>query len=1319
MPTPASSIRFQGNSYIQPRKAGSPNPDGMGLTFQNSQKVTMAFWLQVNALPTDGFMTPVALHRYGGLWPRINTDGTIAVAGGYNVVPDTSLKSFITTTMPVVLGSANHFVIVFDGSSNGPATIDVYRNGDPAAHLNMLNGPCVLALAAGYSHLNLGNFAQDIRNFRSADIQLADVAIWNGYVGTAQDATDFTNGSKRPSDVAAGQLAFYMTGDGGTVGNAVLAGDPGVANQGNDANFNSLEGFTYDFRAMSGTTGNSVQGSLVYGGGFTYVPPVVALPYIPESGEGIGFLFKTSNGGKAHMAMTPTRATVVVANRHPTIAIHRAGGGTDNVTLDPAHTYFDNANVAGDDGVIGQDWLYYDLRAQGVAPIGPGDTVDVVCQRHWTAFQEGYCREFTGSASRTSPLLPVPAGRKSLRIGYNFPRPTGSTVPHYGNWFRWVDRCQGYNANGTANNAMPRDANGLYQPGAAAAGSYVTGILVNATDVLGYDLAASRGTRSFPVNNYDNVNVYYDNPTYGTAGFKLGYLNRIIPKRGKVHVVWDYVAGHDGDGVVRVCLGNDTGDAGPSLTGLMTIGNLVQSWTFNPAVQGGTGGTNYCRTYTYVANDPVNGLGPHGAILTPPLRVIWTGWVTNIRVTFEADADLPAAAWNVDKFNPPVWHPFLTDEVFKDVDTIRFIDYVAGYGSALSSINQFIPDGYYTWGLSYNANPQDQGWPGSVPIASITPYPEAEIANLRATYAGSFGGGMPAKITTAVPHNLKTGAFTQINWGSSVTMTGTKLGGGAYNVNMGRATGWRPARVLSPTELFVWLYFDVTGNTEPYGTLDRVYSGADLTGAVVVTYRMRTMPLHAIGGLCNQVRTHAHFNLAYALALDTGEATAVADAIASTFPADRNFYLEVGNEMWNFAGTFSAPLQIAGDEAGLVNGVSPGWPQAFAQHVNITARVAKLFRQRWALAGLDPSRVKTLINDGAGWLLPYAIPSIQACNTSGDPLLRIDEVSCNNYWSNLGGTSGGEGNPVEFVGREDLTANQTLDLLELRVSRGGGCFATNRYHRDTLNAAGLADVQLSSYEAGVEVLTVGMQKSPVYSAADPSTQVAAAKLALLQTTIFRSPRWANIRTQTYLRMQNAGISRINQFTHSLQPWFDITADANASVRMQSRSWWTSYLSLEQSGKGDGSDGLWDNRPTAGRPYAPHSLGDAVSVDAYALKAWNRMSDAPGGENQPPTITVPALEMSVTVHQPIRFQATASDPDSNQALTFSLDAGSPPGATIDPSTGSFTWLADKPGKYNVTVRVTDDGPGPLSAACQVTIVAATQIEITSRRHGPVV
>jgi len=66
---------------------------------------------------------------------------------------------------------------------------------------------------------------------------------------------------------------------------------------------------------------------------------------------------------------------------------------------------------------------------------------------------------------------------------------------------------------------------------------------------------------------------------------------------------------------------------------------------------------------------------------------------------------------------------------------------------------------------------------------------------------------------------------------------------------------------------------------------------------------------------------------------------------------------------------------------------------------------------------------------------------------------------------------------------------------------------------------------------------------------------------------------------------------------------------------------------------------------------------------------------------------------------IQFTNTATDIDlpANE-LTFSLGAGAPPAATVDPASGVFTWLTsheDAGTTNNITVEVTDDGAPTLS------------------------
>ena len=66
--------------------------------------------------------------------------------------------------------------------------------------------------------------------------------------------------------------------------------------------------------------------------------------------------------------------------------------------------------------------------------------------------------------------------------------------------------------------------------------------------------------------------------------------------------------------------------------------------------------------------------------------------------------------------------------------------------------------------------------------------------------------------------------------------------------------------------------------------------------------------------------------------------------------------------------------------------------------------------------------------------------------------------------------------------------------------------------------------------------------------------------------------------------------------------------------------------------------------------------------------------------------------------PVTFTATATDADlPANSLTFSLDPGAPAGATIDPTTGAFSWTVSSCGSTPVTIRVTDNGSLALSDA----------------------
>ncbi len=77
---------------------------------------------------------------------------------------------------------------------------------------------------------------------------------------------------------------------------------------------------------------------------------------------------------------------------------------------------------------------------------------------------------------------------------------------------------------------------------------------------------------------------------------------------------------------------------------------------------------------------------------------------------------------------------------------------------------------------------------------------------------------------------------------------------------------------------------------------------------------------------------------------------------------------------------------------------------------------------------------------------------------------------------------------------------------------------------------------------------------------------------------------------------------------------------------------------------------------------------------------------------------PITDQTVTAGETLAFTAQASDIDTDQALSFSLDAGAPAAAAIVSTNGAFSWVttaADAGTTNQITVRVADSGTPNLS------------------------
>ncbi len=102
-------------------------------------------------------------------------------------------------------------------------------------------------------------------------------------------------------------------------------------------------------------------------------------------------------------------------------------------------------------------------------------------------------------------------------------------------------------------------------------------------------------------------------------------------------------------------------------------------------------------------------------------------------------------------------------------------------------------------------------------------------------------------------------------------------------------------------------------------------------------------------------------------------------------------------------------------------------------------------------------------------------------------------------------------------------------------------------------------------------------------------------------------------------------------------------------------------------------------------------------------------------NTPPVMGSIA-DRTVIEGQLLLLNVSASDTDAPpQTLTFSLDAGAPAGASINPADGLFSWRptpAQTPGTNLITVRVTDDGAPPMSAQRTFRVRVAPRPQVTA-------
>jgi len=183
----------------------------------------------------------------------------------------------------------------------------------------------------------------------------------------------------------------------------------------------------------------------------------------------------------------------------------------------------------------------------------------------------------------------------------------------------------------------------------------------------------------------------------------------------------------------------------------------------------------------------------------------------------------------------------------------------------------------------------------------------------------------------------------------------------------------------------------------------------------------------------------------------------------------------------------------------------------------------------------------------------------------------------------------------------------------------------------------------------------------------------------------------------------------------------VWADDESSQNSSNRTALHANFKLSKDGEAIGlfaADGTVIDYVSFGPQETDVSQGRFPDGSTYTLTLTQ---PTPGGANfLALTNTPPALgaiaDSTIFDGQLTLFNASATDADvPPQRLTFSLDAGAPANAAINPDTGLFSWRPSStqvPSTNSITVRVTDDGAPPMSTAATFSVRVACRPQIMS-------
>lgn len=566
----------------------------------------------------------------------------------------------------------------------------------------------------------------------------------------------------------------------------------------------------------------------------------------------------------------------------------------------------------------------------------------------------------------------------------------------------------------------------------------------------------------------------------------------------------------------------------------------------------------------------------NGSIVTLQSETL-TGAADNVRVYTVAKAP-GATAWGLDlsvritSFNggvpsnwrlyPPnvatdgsqKWHP----QVLANLDKftcLRFMSSIKINGSPIIDYADFGQSSY----ASYAWHAQ------SVRTVAIT-----SIGGYDATDFWSNTGWKKYLVTTATAHNLREGE--QIIFSHS----GPIVIGHSDGSTMDLRNAKLMAHVVSSTT------FAVAMRATAHVSVNAPFTDP---GATVDVDRIPGIPPLDCVELCNATGADLWMCVPH-LATDAC-VTALFAMVAANLASGRKCYVEYSNECWNDLQDFSQYWWCAGksNALGLTSGADDVQTQTLRYQCRRSAEVHTLARAAFVAAGRPATDAVRVLSTQLG----LSSRTAAMATYSAAQGYQFDLLAGAPYPSN--GPRG-----VGGYDYEDLTADQVADVFEAAIlSDHDGYLATWAEHRAALDAAGYTSVGLCAYEGQAEF---GGLSAVTATQAKQSIAVAF------------HPRMANLDWSYLKTSQDAGLTLHCVFGDFNSP--------SAFGGHEASLWWHYLGTLMRAGRGDGTDGLTDNRTLiGGAPPAYPDLEQAVAVRGYAADAWNTPDSSPATVGRPP------------------------------------------------------------------------------------------------------